>query len=31
MSPEQELLNLEGAESESQTLFDQLAGLVPAG
>jgi hypothetical protein len=31
MSPEQELLNLAGAESESKTLFDELAGLVPAG
>ncbi|MGC2481126.1 MAG: hypothetical protein WA423_14985, partial [Candidatus Sulfotelmatobacter sp.] len=30
MSPEQELLNLAGAESESKTLFDELAGLVPA-
>jgi hypothetical protein len=30
MSPDQELLNLAGAESESQTLFDELAGLVPA-
>ena len=30
MSPDQELLNLEGAESESKTLFDELAGLVPA-
>jgi hypothetical protein len=30
MSPEQELPNLAGAESESKTLFDELAGLVPA-
>jgi hypothetical protein len=30
MSPDQELLNLAGIESESQTLFDELAGLVPA-
>ncbi|MFZ0308471.1 MAG: hypothetical protein WCF68_10395 [Terriglobales bacterium] len=30
MSPDQELLNLTGAESESKTLFDELAGLVPA-
>ena len=30
MSAEQELLNLAGAESESKTLFDELAGLVPA-
>jgi len=30
MSPDQELLNLEGTESESKTLFDELAGLVPA-
>ena len=30
MSPDQELLNLVGAESESKTLFDELAGLVPA-
>jgi len=30
MSPEQELLNLAGTESESKTLFDELAGLVPA-
>jgi hypothetical protein len=30
MSVDQELLNLAGAESESQTLFDELAGLVPA-
>jgi hypothetical protein len=30
MSPDQELLNLEGADSESQTLFDELAGPVPA-
>jgi hypothetical protein len=30
MSPDQELLNLAGAESESKTLFDELAGLVPA-
>ena len=30
MSANQELLNLAGAESESQTLFDELAGLVPA-
>jgi hypothetical protein len=29
MSPEQELLNLAGTESETQTLFDELAGLVP--
>ena len=29
MSADQELLNLAGAESESQTLFDELAGLVP--
>jgi hypothetical protein len=28
MSPDQELLNLAGIESESQTLFDELAGLV---
>ena len=30
MSPDQELLNLAGAESESKTLFDELAELVPA-
>ena len=30
MSADQELLNLPGAESENQTLFDELAGLVPA-
>jgi hypothetical protein len=30
MSPDQELLKLAGAESESKTLFDELAGLVPA-
>jgi len=30
MSPDQDLLNLAGAESESKTLFDELAGLVPA-
>jgi hypothetical protein len=30
MRPDQELLNLAGAESESKTLFDELAGLVPA-
>jgi hypothetical protein len=30
MSPDQELLNLAGTESESKTLFDELAGLVPA-
>jgi hypothetical protein len=30
MSADQELLNPAGAESESQTLFDELAGLVPA-
>jgi hypothetical protein len=30
MSADQEFLNLAGAESESQTLFDELAGLVPA-
>jgi hypothetical protein len=30
MSADQELLNLAGAGSESQTLFDELAGLVPA-
>src|ERR1700678_2549381 len=30
MSGDHELLNLEGAESESKTLFDELAGLVPA-
>jgi hypothetical protein len=30
MSPDQELLNLAGAQSESKTLFDELAGLVPA-
>jgi len=29
MSADQELLNLAGAESGSQTLFDELAGLVP--
>jgi len=29
MSPDQELLNLASAESESKTLFDELAGLVP--
>jgi len=30
MNSDQELLNLAGAESESQTLFDELASLVPA-
>src|SRR5579863_7769022 len=30
MSSDQELLNLAGAESENQSLFDELAGLVPA-
>ena len=30
MSADQELLNLAGAESENKTLFDELAGLVPA-
>ena len=30
MSADQELLNLAGVESETQTLFDELAGLVPA-
>jgi MinD-like ATPase involved in chromosome partitioning or flagellar assembly len=30
MSADQELLNLAGAESENPTLFDELAGLVPA-
>lgn len=30
MSLDQELLNLAGAESGSKTLFDELAGLVPA-
>ncbi len=30
MSTDQELFNPAGAESESQTLFDELAGLVPA-
>jgi hypothetical protein len=30
MSADQELLHLAGAKSESQTLFDELAGLVPA-
>jgi flagellar motor switch protein FliG len=30
MSANQELLNLAGVESENQTLFDELAGLVPA-
>src|SRR6266516_1439333 len=30
MSTDQEFLNLSGAGSESQTLFDELAGLVPA-
>ncbi|MGD1022026.1 MAG: hypothetical protein ABR880_04530 [Candidatus Sulfotelmatobacter sp.] len=30
MSADQEHLNLAGADSESQTLFDELAGLVPA-
>jgi hypothetical protein len=29
MNTDQELLNLAGAESESKTLFDELAGLVP--
>jgi hypothetical protein len=29
MSGDQELLNLAGTESETQTLFDELAGLVP--
>jgi hypothetical protein len=30
MNTDQELLKLAGAESENQTLFDELAGLVPA-
>jgi hypothetical protein len=30
MSPDQELLKLASAESECKTLFDELAGLVPA-
>src|SRR5579863_8565802 len=30
MSADQKLLSLAGAESENQTLFDELAGLVPA-
>jgi hypothetical protein len=30
MSADQEILKVAGAESESQTLFDELAGLVPA-
>ena len=30
MSVDQEFLNLTGAESDNQTLFDELAGLVPA-
>lgn len=30
MSADRELLSLAGAESENQTLFDELAGLVPA-
>ena len=30
MSPDQELLNLASGESENQSLFDELAGLVPA-
>ncbi len=30
MSADQELLNLAGTESENQSLFDELAGLVPA-
>ncbi len=30
MSVDQELLNVTGTESPSQTLFDELAGLVPA-
>src|SRR5881227_3019860 len=30
MSDDQELLNLAGTESDTQTLFDELAGLVPA-
>jgi hypothetical protein len=30
MSADQELLNVTGAESTSQTLFDELAGLVPS-
>ena len=30
MSADQKLLNLAGAESENQSLFDELAGLVPA-
>ncbi len=30
MSADQEVISLVGAESESQTLFDELAGLVPA-
>jgi hypothetical protein len=30
MNSDREVINLAGAESESQTLFDELAGLVPA-
>jgi hypothetical protein len=30
MSADQEVINLAGTESENQTLFDELAGLVPA-
>ena len=30
MSTNRELFNPAGAESEGQTLFDELAGLVPA-
>jgi hypothetical protein len=30
MSADEEVLNVAGAESESQTLFDELAGLVPS-
>src|SRR6202044_746858 len=30
MSADQELPSLAGVESENQTLFDELAGLVPA-
>jgi hypothetical protein len=30
MSTDQEVVNLAGAESKSRTLFDELAGLVPA-
>jgi hypothetical protein len=29
MSADHEVLNLAGPESDSQTLFDELAGLVP--